>query len=474
MLGHLIRKEILDHILGFRFLILSALAGLVIWLSLYSGYSYYQSCLKDYRLAQAATEDRLRRIQMAEDWREIEKIGFHVHKPPTPMNIFVRGLEPVLGRSILHPASTNKQAKQSAEAAEPILGLFPPLDLGLVVQVVLSLFVLLFTYDAVCGEKEAGTLRLTSSFSVPRDRLLLGKLLGVSIPMHVAFGLPVLLGVGVLLLMPDVNLTNPELLRLGLILVTFGLYLTAFACAGLLASCLTHRAATSFVILLAFWTGSVIVLPRLSLIVADSLRPAISRHQYTMEIASIRRELGAENRSLRWKWRNEHPESAQGNPEAQEAYGVFYRKMSKELEERYKPRFDRLEQAFTNRYQNRLNLAVFLARLSPAFALKNATVRLSGAGVDRQQRFEGAYIRFNGVYLDWIWGALEDFYRRRFNEAKYGKYKWDVSGMPRFVYQETWTEEDVQIALVDVGILAVWGLALFAGAYVTMLRYDLR
>ena len=55
MLGHLIRKEILDHILSLRFLILSGIGALVIWLSLYSSYSYYQERLSDYRLAQAAT-----------------------------------------------------------------------------------------------------------------------------------------------------------------------------------------------------------------------------------------------------------------------------------------------------------------------------------------------------------------------------------------------------------------------------------
>ena len=55
MLGHLIRKEILDCILGLRFLVLSALGALIIWLSLFSGYAYYRDRIGDYRLAQAAT-----------------------------------------------------------------------------------------------------------------------------------------------------------------------------------------------------------------------------------------------------------------------------------------------------------------------------------------------------------------------------------------------------------------------------------
>lgn len=52
MLGHLIRKEILDHISGLRFLILSAVGVLAIWLSLYDWYAYYLDRLRDYRFPQ--------------------------------------------------------------------------------------------------------------------------------------------------------------------------------------------------------------------------------------------------------------------------------------------------------------------------------------------------------------------------------------------------------------------------------------
>ena len=47
----------------------------------------------------------------------------------------------------------------------------------MVVQVVLGLFALLLCYDAICGEKEAGTLSLLASFPLPRSRLLIGKLI---------------------------------------------------------------------------------------------------------------------------------------------------------------------------------------------------------------------------------------------------------------------------------------------------------
>jgi hypothetical protein len=56
----------------------------------------------------------------------------------------------------------------------------------------------------------------------------------------------------------------------------------------------------------------------------------------------------------------------------------------------------RLEEAFHNRYQARLGLAVNFARFSLAFAFHNATVRLAGTGQDRHQRFLEA---FNQYYV---------------------------------------------------------------------------
>ena len=194
MLGLLIRKEILDLLLSARFQILSAIGVLVICISLYDGYAYFQERSSDYRQAVAGTEQRLRQIAEADQvvrvaYYELNNVGFLEHKPPVLLSIFVRGLDPTLGRSISNSTTPTRRLRRSPAETEPILGVFPPLDLGLVIEVVLSLFVLLLTYDAVCGEKEKGTLRLTGSFALPKSHLLLGKLLGVLLPLLAVFGL---------------------------------------------------------------------------------------------------------------------------------------------------------------------------------------------------------------------------------------------------------------------------------------------
>ena len=394
MLGHVIRKEILDYIASLRFIILSALGALIIWLSLYDGYIYYQDRLEDYQLAQAGTEQRIRQIAASdglvwEPWYELNNFGFLEHKPPTPMSVFVRGLDSTLGRSI--PNVNNRPARLRRSPAEMawFLGIFPPLDLGLVVQVVLSLFVLLLTYDAVCGEKEAGTLRLMASFSMPGHRLLIGKCLGTLIPILAAFGLPLMLGIAGVMVTPEVHLTGTDWARLGVILVALAAYLLTFTCAGLLSSCLTHRSSTSFVMLLTFWVAAAVVLPRLSLIAADSVRPAPSLHEHQARKNAVYKQYVVEWRQVRRQWQQERSEPGKEywrTTEGREANWFYYMKTRDDmLRKQARLELAHFDKDFRNRYNARLSLAVTLARLSPSFLLKKAIVRLAGTGTDRRR-----------------------------------------------------------------------------------------
>ena len=484
MLGHLIRKDILDHILSLRFLVLSLIGALTIWLSLYDGYAYYQVRLVEYRLAEVTKEERIKHLESAEGlsynpvW-VTAGIGFEEHKPSTLLCIFIRGLDPTLGRAMSTGYTKVRRLRRSPVETEPVLGVFPPLDLGLVVEVVLSLFVVLLTYDAVCGEKKGGTLRLTASFPVPGYRFVLGKLLGVLIPTLAAFGLPLLLGISVLIALPGVQMTGLEWMRLGVILAAFGIYLAVFACAGLLASCLTHRSATSFVLLLTFWVAAVVVVPRLSLIVADQFRPAPSIHEHQAQVRSITSPNSLKWREMGRKWREEQerirPPRWLNTPEGREADVLNYQENRDRVQAESRPKVDQLERRFSNLYQVRLDLAVLLARISPAFAFKNATVNLAGTGIERHRRFNDTFVRYvMDQYFAWVRVWSDGNSLKRANPDKYGRYEWDISGFPRFIYREAWPEDELHAALVDVGVLALWGLLFFTGAFVATLRYDVR
>ncbi len=448
MLGHLIRKEILDHLLSLRFLILTGVAALVIGFGLYDGYASYRERLREHNLAVAATADRIRQLQVADSWSELDALGYKVHKPPAPMSVLVRGLEPIVGRSVLVSGAGKWLPARSPATSEPILGLFPPLDVGMIVQVVLSLFVLLFTYDAVCGEKEAGTLRLVASLPIARHRLLLGKLIGTLIPTLAAFGLPILLGFSILLLLPGIEVDRMDPLRLGLILATFGAYLTVFACAGIFISSLVHRSTTSFVVLLVLWAGFVAILPRLSLVTGDRIQPAPSIHELQSQKEAIRSDLLERRHVLVDKWTDDYEKSHGKDwwktPEGREAQYTFYSNKRLEFFGVQDAEYSRLEEAFYNRYNARLALSIGLARFSPAFALTHAVVRLASTGVDRHRAFRRATQEHKRRHTLWLYRTKDrDRFRQMYRE-KYGQYKWDVADMPVFTYRDAQSHQDVQ------------------------------
>ena len=100
-----------------------------------------------------------------------------VDRPPNPLSIFNAGLDRRLGNSIhvSHTLVPTLWDTQSHSADNPFLNLFSSVDLVLIFQVILSLLALLFAHDAIAGEREAGTLRLTMANPVSRPVILLAK-----------------------------------------------------------------------------------------------------------------------------------------------------------------------------------------------------------------------------------------------------------------------------------------------------------
>jgi ABC-2 type transport system permease protein len=388
----------------------------------------------------------------------------------------VRGLDPVLGQSI--SSTARSRLTRSPVELEPILGVFYPLDLGFVVEVLAGLLVLMLTYDAVCGEKERGTLRLTGSFRVRKPLLLLAKGGGALVPAFAIFGLPLLLGIAVLTSLPTVQFSGDEWVRLGGILGTFAAYLVTSAAAGLLASSLSSRSSTAFILVLAYWIVSVAVLPRLSLILSDTVRSAPSRYEHTARLQAV----GAE---FSWKSRDEHKvwwgkqASARpgwpGTPEQKEedmyhfhATGAKYSAMADEA-------YGRIDEEFRNGYSSRLQLAASLARLSPAFALRSAVMRLAGTGIDRSLEFERTYKDryWRGQYQPWFRQFANKISLQRARPEKHGEPVWTLAEFPRFSYVDR-PPEVFEASIYDIGTLCLLAVSFVAGASVVMLRYDVR
>ncbi|NOR52898.1 MAG: ABC transporter permease subunit, partial [Candidatus Aminicenantes bacterium] len=205
MLRDVITKEIQDTIMSPRFVFTFLLCTILILLSIYTGINNYLADQKEYSAAVALNRKNL---ESQANYMTLAGIGTKVNKRPQVLSTVVSGVQEAVGRVATVNIAYDPSLVDSKYSSNPVFAVFGALDLTFIVKIVLSLFAILFTYDAIVGEKERGTLKLALSNRVPRDILILGKAIGGFISLLIPLIIPLVLGMLVLMIYPNVSLSG--------------------------------------------------------------------------------------------------------------------------------------------------------------------------------------------------------------------------------------------------------------------------
>jgi len=244
MIKLIIEKELKDIISSTKFAVTFGVCSVLILLSFYVGGRNYQIGAENY---QSALRGEFRMFEGLTDWKEVR--DHSIFLPPQPITSLVMGISNDIGRSTSVRAGSLIDAQDSRYGDEPMYAVFRFLDLEFIFQIVLSLFAILFAYDAVNGEKEHGTLRLTFSNSVQRGTYILAKMAGSFLALALPLLVPILLGV-FLLVMMGIPLQQSDWFRLFLVVAAGYLYFGAFLAISLFVSSRTEKSSTSFLLAL--------------------------------------------------------------------------------------------------------------------------------------------------------------------------------------------------------------------------------
>ena len=267
MLLILIRRELLANLMTFRFLV-----AMVVTLSLVVANTVVLIADYERRLTSYSTAAQ-QHSQEVSNASTYSRIKILVDRPPNPLSIFNAGLDRRLGNSInfRHALVPTLWDTESHSADNPFLNLFSSVDLILIFQVILSLLALLFAHDAIAGEREAGTLRLTMANPVSRPVILLAKYISAM----ACLMLPVIMSLLLVLILFSISgsilLSGDDWLRIGGILLISIIYLSAFYLIGLLTSVITRRAATALMLSMVIWSTLVLIYPSLSVFAVNRL-----------------------------------------------------------------------------------------------------------------------------------------------------------------------------------------------------------
>ena len=261
MLITLIRRELLDNLMTFRF----AAAMLITLLLVVANTAVL---IKDYerRLASYNTAVKTHRQQLrATKTYSAGKIV--VDRPPNPLSIFNVGVDKRLGNEIEVSYAfvpTLWDAGMSG-SDNPFLNIFNSIDIVFIFEVVLSLMALIFAYDALAGERERGTLRLVLTHPLSRGHILLAKYIGAMFCLLIPLVLSLLLSLILLTTAASFSLGIPDFLRISGIVVSSLAYLSVFYLIGLLISAATQRTGTALMLSMFVWGFLVLVYPNMIL-----------------------------------------------------------------------------------------------------------------------------------------------------------------------------------------------------------------
>ena len=212
MLRILIRKELRAIILSPKFVGSFIVCSILIILSVYTGIREYKAMLDRHNAALRLVDQEM---HQQTSWG---RMSTRVYREPVPMQIFSAGLDYDVGRWSPVSERSSVKLKNSAYSDDPIFAVFRFIDFSFIVSFILTLFAILFTYNAVNGEREKGTLRLIFSNSVPRVKYLLGKCVGAWLGMVVPLSIPILLSL-LLILAFNVQMSTIDWLKISLLML---------------------------------------------------------------------------------------------------------------------------------------------------------------------------------------------------------------------------------------------------------------
>ena len=294
MLITLIRKEMMHHILSARFIALLLMCVLLIPLNLHINYHRYLQRQVDF---QETVKDENSKGPAEQPWLQKQRTdpNLEVSKlilKPTPLSAFGTGLESALP-SYLGMTRNGIQRGEAALSTAPIAFVLGHLDFVFVVSTVFSLLALLFTFDAITGEKEAGTLRITLANALPRDILLWSKLIGGYLVFIVPFLVSLITGL-LVLVWQGFPLAEPDIFPRVFYLIGISLlYIAVFFGLGAVVSIYFDSSKTALIVAFTVWVFVVLILPRVGFLAAQTVVPTSTAESVYREKTGRRAELHA-------------------------------------------------------------------------------------------------------------------------------------------------------------------------------------
>lgn len=488
MISLLIRKELHNILTGPKFVSTFATCSILILLSIYIGIKEFEYSQKQYETGVQLAEQDLREKT---SWMGTSTRTF---RQPDPMQIFAAGVNKDIGRFSNISDWNFVKLQNSFYSDDPIFAVFRSIDFVFIVQIVLSLVAIIFTYNAINGERETGTLKLIFSNSVPKAKYLTGKFIGFWLGLIVPMSIPFLLGI-LLILLFNVQMSFLHWEKLITLLIISVLYISFFIFLGLLISTWTSFSSNSFLILLVFWITFVLIIPRCSVLISGQIIDVPTIAELEGQTQGYENEQWRKHENdLSEVWKKRNAEMAGMTSAEREEYED--KNLWNWMEEDDAARKNILSSVsnfrrkqienFRNKKFQMEKLAFSLSRFSPASSYQLAAINIAGTDIGLKNIYENAMEEYKTTFTNFIEKKQKedegvsgiqitmDSERGFSFKTPDLKKTIDLSELPRFTAPEKSYSQIAQATIIDIGLLTIYIILTFTIAFFKFVKYDVR
>ncbi len=480
-------KEFKAIVTGPKFIFTFLITIVLLMLAIYLGILDYQSALQTFNAGEQLSMEEMNSLS---SWSHFKRT---LYRKPDPLKIFTTGITNDIGRYSSIDRTTQIKLEHSTYSDEPIFAVFRHLDFKGFVLIVLSLFAILFSFDAISGEKENGTLRLTFANAVPRKIYIAAKFSGICSGLL----LPVILSILISLLLIsafNIQLNGTRWLLIVIMILSTMIYFIFFISMGLFVSSITQKSSTSFLLLLIIWITLVLIVPGIGVMAAGKIKPVPSVAEIDAQTEGYSKQRwDSFTKELEQMWNARNLEMINMDRSEREIYQDDHMwewvEQEDALRKNYQKEINDYSTAQYNLYYNQKKeqerLAFLLAQLSPAAAFELLMLNIAETDIHLKSRTEQNMQDYKNIlnqYLDekeksetGISGLRVTIDSEAGFKLEMGRNtSLDISGVPEYNPEKSRLSVILFPALKQIMVLLLYTSLCISGAFIAFNRYDVR
>ena len=449
-------KEAIDHLTRFRFVFAFLLCSVLVITSIALRALDHKEKLANFSTS-TQVFDNLARNHQDSLYLGIE--GAKIVRRPQILSSLIEGVTDIVP-DVLTVSIIASRLRDETTGESPLKRAFESLDYNFIIRLLMSLLALLFSYDAIAGERERGTLRAVLANSLPRSQLLLAKMSAGFTCLMIPLVFSTLAGLLLVHIFSGQSLSGDDWQRFGLIFLASSLYTGLFFFVGLLLSIVCRGSKTALLSSFFVWIILILIVPNLSVLLAGYIRPVPSK----VEMLERKRLIEAEEED-RFVMRM----IKTGNEEGGEAVARDQSDRGFEMATNVSARLQSVEDDYLKQLQRQSSLAEGLSLISPASAYSYLVMDLAGTGLRSETNLRRQLQNYSPAFIRYIKSKIEGE-----PEIPDPTNSISVSDMPRFQYQAESLSESMNGSVGYLSQLLLLGSALVGGCFLAFSRSDVR